>query len=194
MSFASTPRRYVIWSLFIGIAVVILIKLLFLQVFDDSYKILANDIAITRKVEYPPRGVIYDRKGKVMLYNQVVYDLVVTAYEVPKDIDTMLLCKALGIDTTEYKRLFHRAEVKNGPRRKSAMIEQLTPEQTARLQENMYAFPGFELSERYIRTYPDPHAALILGYIGEVSKSKLKDDKYASYRQGDYLGINGLEY
>lgn len=165
-----------------------------LQIFNDQYKILANDIAITRKVIYPPRGVIYDRKGKVMLYNEVVYDLVVTAYEVPKDIDTALLCSALKIDKPTYERLFHRASVKNGPRRKAAMIEQLTPEQTARLQENMYAFPGFELSERYIRTYPNPNAALILGYIGEVSQSKLKDEKYASYRQGDYLGINGLEY
>lgn len=165
-----------------------------LQVFNDEYKILAHDIAITKKVIYPPRGVIYDRKGKVMLYNQVVYDLVVTAYEVPDDIDTMMLCNALGIDTVEYKRLFHRAAVKNGPRRKSVMIEQLTPEQTARLQENMYAFPGFELNERYIRTYPDPHAALVLGYIGEISPLKLKDPKYASYRQGDYMGINGLEY
>lgn len=172
----------------------ILIKLLFLQLFDDQYKILANDIAITRKVEYPPRGVIYDRNGKVMLYNKVVYDLVVTAYEVPKTMDTALMCDALGIDIKEYERIFHRAAVKNGPRRKSAMMEQLSPQQTAKLQENMYAFPGFELSERYIRTYPDPHAALLLGYIGEISKSKLKDDKYASYRQGDYLGINGLEY
>lgn len=194
MSFASTPRRYVIWSIFTGVALVIIVKLLFLQVFNDEYKILAQDIAITKKVIYPPRGVIYDRKGKVMLYNQVVYDLVVTAYEVPDDIDTMMLCNALGIDTMEYKRLFHRASVKNGPRRKSVMIEQLTPEQTARLQENMYAFPGFELSERYIRTYPDPHAALVLGYIGEISPSKLKDPKYSSYRQGDYMGINGLEF
>src|SRR5690606_14180727 len=104
MSFASTPRRYVIWSIFTGVALVIIVKLLFLQVFNDEYKILAQDIAITKKVVYPPRGVIYDRKGKVMLYNQVVYDLVVTAYEVPDDIDTLMLCNALGIDTTEYKR------------------------------------------------------------------------------------------
>lgn len=194
MSFASAPRRYVIWSIFISIALVIIGKLLYLQMFEDQYKILANDIAITRKVIYPPRGVIYDRKGKVMLYNQVVYDLAVTAYEVPKTLDTNLLCRALDIDKKEYERLFHRAEVKNGPRRKSVMIEQLTPAQTARLQENMYAFPGFELSERYIRTYPDASAGLILGYIGEISASKLKDGRYASYRQGDYLGINGLEY
>lgn len=194
MSFAAAPRRYVIWSIFIVIAVVIIAKLLYLQLFEDKYKILSNTVTITRKVEYPPRGVIYDRKGKVMLYNQVVYDLTVTAYEVPKTLDTNLMCTTLGIDKKEYERLFHRAEVKNGPRRKSAMIEELTPEQTARLQENIYAFPGFELTERYIRTYPNPTAALILGYIGEISAAKLKTDKYNSYRQGDYLGINGLEY
>lgn len=194
MSFASQPRRYVILTIFISIAVVILIKLLFLQVFNDEYKILSNDITITRKVIYPPRGVIYDRKGKVMLYNQVVYDLVVTAAEVPKDIDTSMICNALGIDTAQYKKLFHRAAVKNGPKRKSVMIEQLTPEQTARIQENMYAFQGFELNERYIRTYPDNSSALVLGYIGEISPSKLKKEEYSSYRQGDYLGINGLEF
>jgi len=105
MSFASAPRRYVIWSIFISIALIILIKLFFLQLFNDQYKILANDIAITRKVVYPPRGVIYDRKGKVMLYNHVVYDLVVTAYEVPKDIDTAMMCNALSIDKETYKKL-----------------------------------------------------------------------------------------
>lgn len=194
MSFASDPRRYVIWSIFIGVALIILGRLLFLQVFEDKYKILANDIAIYRKVVYPPRGVIYDRKGKVMLYNQVVYDLVITANNVPKDIDTMAMCNMLDIDTADYKRLFHRAAVRNGPLRKSVMIEQLTPEQTAKLQENISTFPGFELSERYIRTYPDSSAALILGYIGEISASKLKDPKYQSYQQGDYTGINGLEY
>ncbi len=194
MSFASAPRRYVIWSIFTVVALIIIGKLLYLQLFQDKYKILADDIAIYRKVVYPPRGVIYDRKGNVMLYNKVVYDLMVTANNVPKDIDTLALCRILEIDTAEYSRLFHRAKVRNGPLRKSVMMEQLSQAQTARLQENIFEFPGFELGERYIRTYPDSAAAHILGYIGEISKSKLKTDRYRSYRQGDYIGISGLEY
>ena len=194
MSFAAAPRRYIIWSIFTCIALIILGKLAYLQLIEDKYKILANDIAITRKVVYPPRGVIYDRKGKVMLYNQVVYDLMVTASEVPKDIDTALLCNILEIDKPKYKKLFHRAEVRNGRLRQSVMIEQLSPKQAARVKENLYAFTGFELKERYNRTYPERNAALILGYIGEISKSKLRTEKYASYKQGDYIGINGLEY
>lgn len=194
MSFNSAPRRYVIWSIFTGVALIILGKLLFLQIFEDKYKILANDIAIYRKVVYPPRGVIYDKNGDVMMYNKVVYDLMVTANNVPKSLDTLALCRILEIDTTEYQRLFHRAEVRNGPLRKSVMMEQLSPQQTARLQENIYEFPGFELSERYIRTYPDSAAAHVLGYIGEISGDKLKTERYESYRQGDYIGISGLEY
>ncbi len=194
MSFASAPRKYVIWAIFIGIATVMVGKLLYLQLFEDKYKILADDIAIYKKVVYPPRGVIYDRNGSVMLYNKVVYDLMVTANNVPKDIDTALMCNILDIDKERYKVLFHRAEVKNGRLRKSVMVEQLNSQQTAKLQENIYEFPGFELSERYIRTYPGTSSALLLGYIGEISASKLKEEQYASYRQGDYIGISGLEY
>lgn len=194
MSFAPAPRRYIIWSIFICISVIILGKLAYLQLIEDKYKILANDIAITRKVVYPPRGVIYDRKGKVMLYNQVVYDLMVTANDVPKNIDTALLCNILEIDKAQYETIFHRAEVRNGRLRQSVMVEQLSPKQAARVKENIYAFGGFELKERYIRTYPEKNSALILGYIGEISKSKLQTEKYAGYKQGDYIGINGLEY
>src|SRR4051812_41514338 len=98
MSVAANPRQLVIRFIFIGVAVVILVRLLFLQVFEDKYKIMANDIAFYRKVVYPPRGVIYDRKGKVMLYNQVVYNLMVTPTKVTHDLDTGQLCEALGID------------------------------------------------------------------------------------------------
>lgn len=193
MAFDSAPRRYVLWSIFIIVASAMLVKLLILQIFEDKYKILADDIAIYRKVVYPPRGVIYDRNGHVMLYNKVVYDLMVTANNVPDDMDTASFCKLLDIDKDEYERLFHRAEVRNGPLRKSVMVEQLSAEQTAHLQENIFSYPGFELSERYIRTYPDTTSAHILGYIGEISKNQLKEDRYLSYRQGDYIGISGLE-
>ncbi|MGN6566344.1 MAG: penicillin-binding protein 2, partial [Flavipsychrobacter sp.] len=78
MSNAANPRQFVIKFIFISIASVMLIRLLFLQIFETKYKVMANDITIYRKVVYPPRGIILDRKGRTMLYNQVVYDLMVT--------------------------------------------------------------------------------------------------------------------
>lgn len=193
MSIAANPRKLIIQLIFVGVALVILIKLLLLQVFEDKYKIMADDIAIYRKVVYPPRGVIYDRKGRVMLYNQVVYDLMVTPVKVSSDLDTASLCSALGIDKTNFEKMLERARIRNGPMRQGVFLEQLTPAQTARFQENQYLFNGFDLVQRYNRTYPRASAGLILGYTGEVSPDMLKQERYESYRQGDYTGMHGLE-
>lgn len=193
MSTAANPRQYVIRFIFIGVAALILIRLFFLQNFEDKYKIMANDIAIYKKVVYPPRGIIYDRKGKPMLYNQVVYDLVVATSTISKNLDTAQLCRVLDIDKKTFEKLVKKVHNKMGPMRKGALIEELTPAQTARFQENLYMFPGFELIERNIRAYPIASAGLMLGYIGEVTSGMLEQERYASYTQGDYTGIQGLE-
>jgi len=163
MSTAANPRQFVIRLIFLGVAIVILIRLLFLQIFEDKYKIMANEIAIYRKIVYPPRGVIQDRKGKVMLYNKVAYDLMVSPYQVKKDLDTDQLCAAIDMDKPTFKKQLERIKIRNGSMRQAVFVEQLSPAQTAHLQENMYLFPGFELVERSIRTYPDPSAGILLG-------------------------------
>ena len=193
MSIAANQRPYILRFIFIGMAIIMLLKLLFLQVFEDKYKVMANDIAIYRKIVYPPRGVIKDRKGKVMCFNEVIYDLSMTAGEVPKTLDTLQLCRMLGIDANNYHAMHERAKWMNGPKRPGTFLSQLTKEQTARFQERFSEFPGFQLVERNIRTYPKPIAGTILGYIGEVSPGMLKRDRFNSYQQGDYVGLNGLE-
>jgi penicillin-binding protein 2 len=193
MSIAANPRQFVIRFIFVGVAIVILTRLLFLQVFEDKYKILANEITIYRKIVYPPRGVITDRKGKVMLYNKVAYDLMVTPHLVKKELDTLQLCAALGIEKPLFEKQLEHIRVRNGSMRQAVFMDQLSPQQTAHIQENMYLFPGFELVERSIRTYPNPSAGILLGYNGEVSSEMLKNPRYNSYQQGDYVGLNGLE-
>ena len=193
MSNAANPRQLVIRFIFIGIAIVMLLRLFFLQLFESKYKIMANDITIYRKVVYPPRGVIYDKKNKVMLYNKIVYDLMVVPANINKNFDTLQFCRAIGIDTATFRHTIKRIVFKNKAVRQSVFMEELNDEQTARFQENMYMFPGFELMQRYIRTYPNNEAGLMLGYIGEVSPEMLKSERYTSYNQGDYTGMNGLE-
>ena len=143
MSNAANPRQYVIRLIFLGIASIILIRLLFLQVFESKYKVMANDITIYRKIVYPPRGIIYDRKGKVMLYNKLVYDILVTPNSIPKGFDTMQFCQALGIDKTVFIKTVERARIRNGGMRQSTFLEELSQEQAARFQENMYQFAPF---------------------------------------------------
>lgn len=193
MPLAANSRELVLKIIFVSVALVMLTRLLFLQLFEDKYKVMANDIAIMRKVVYPPRGVIYDRKDRVMLNNDIVYDLVVTPVEAKRNTDTALFCRTLGIGIEQYARLMNKAVNKSGWVRQSVFIEQLSEAQAARFQENIFMFHGFQMVERSIRSYPKPHAATILGYIGEVSPAMLKKERFQSYNQGDYVGIDGLE-
>ena len=193
MSLAANPRQYIISFIFIGVGSVILLRLFFLQNFEAKYKILANDIAIYKKVVYPPRGVILDRKGKTMLSNTAVYDLMVTPHNIPKTFDTAQLCAALDITKQGFETIMKRVQERNIDVRQSTFMEQLNQEQTAKFKENQYMFPGFDLVERNIRSYDDASAAIVLGYIGEVSPEMLKKPRYVTYRQGDYAGLSGLE-
>lgn len=192
-SSAAKSRRLVLRAIFIGMGLVLLIRLLFLQLFEPKYKIMSADITIYRQVVYPPRGVIYDRKGRVMVYNEVVYDLQMTANNVPRNFDSSALCDILGIDGKTYHQLYEKAKWSNGPMRPGTFLAQLSPAQTARFGENRYSFPGFDLVERNIRSYPEPHGGAFLGYIGEISPRMLTQFRFLSYQPGDYVGLDGLE-
>ena len=173
--------------------ILIITRLFFLQVVEKKYSKLADANAVLRKVVYPSRGIIYDRKGRSILSNDAMYDLVVTPINV-KNIDTAYMCEILQIDKEEFKKRITTAIIKNGSRRVSVFSALLPPEMFGRLQESMYMFqPGFELVQRQIRSYPFNAAANILGYIGEVSPQMLQKPAYSAYNQGDYLGMTGLE-
>ena len=192
MSIAQNPRPWIIRGVFLLMAVVLIARLFQLQVTDDKYKILAEDQAIFRKVIYPARGIITDRKGQDLLYNKISFDLAVTPVKA-KGIDTMALCQLLGINAQDYAKIIDKAIVKNGHQKPSVFMSELSVDKNARLQENIYRFPGFELVERTTRNYPSRVAALMLGYLSEISPAMLESERFSSYRQGDYVGMGGLE-
>src|SRR5687767_5522810 len=153
MSLFNQSRSTVIRLIFLGIFFIILLQLFNLQVISNKYQQLAMDNAVFRKVVYPNRGIIYDRKDRPILNNTIMYDLVVTPYEV-KNIDTLEICEILQIDTAEFKKRMLDVRYKNGNFRPS-IFEDLLPEQLhARLDENIWKFPGFALVERPVRVYP----------------------------------------
>jgi penicillin-binding protein 2 len=167
-------------------------QLVSLQVISNKYKLAADNNAIFRKIIYPDRGIIYDRKKRALLENTISYDLVVIPNEA-KGVDTAALCDILKIDKAEYSKRIVEAIIKN-TRVKAGVFEPfLTPELYAQLNENLYRFPGFSLSERSIRSYPYNTAALVLGYVAEVDVKFLKEHESEGYEMGDYAGMIGLE-
>jgi penicillin-binding protein 2 len=191
MSVFNQSRSNIIRLIFLGLFLVIIVQLFNLQVIQGKYKRMAMDNAVFAKVKYPDRGIIYDRKNRPILNNTIMYDLVVVPNEAKKN-DTFGLCEILGIDTAEYKKRILEARMKNGPYRPSIFEDLLEPQLQARLDENIWKFPGFALVERPVRVYPFNAAAHIMGYIGEADSNIIKRSG-GFYHMGDYVGRNGLE-
>jgi penicillin-binding protein 2 len=192
MSSYYESRQKVIRFIFVAVFAVLVVRLFVLQVLSPQYRMLAMDNAVYRKVVYPDRGIIFDRKGKPILENTLTRELMVLPNQL-KGVDTFGLCRILGIDTTVFRERIVAGILKNGRFRPSVFEATLNMDKFVKLQENIYRFePGFFLQERPIRSYPYKAAAHILGYIGEVDSNILRRTNYF-YQMGDYMGLNGLE-
>lgn len=185
-------RSYIIRLIFLVTIIAIIIQLFTLQVVSSKYQKLAQDNAVIRKIVYPSRGIIYDRKGKAILNNTLMYDLMVTPSEI-KRVDTAYLCQLLEIDTREFKDRIINAILRNGRYRPTAFEELLTPQKYARLEENMWKIgEGFYLQERPVRTYPYNVGAHMIGYVSEVDSAVIARSN-GFYQPGDYAGRSGIE-
>lgn len=170
----------------------IILQLISLQIFSTKYVLAANNNAIFRRIIYPDRGIIYDRKKRALLENTISYDLVVIPNEA-KGVDTATLCDILKISKEEYAKRMIEVIIKNSRVKLGIFEPFLSTEEYAQLTENLYRFPGFSLSERSIRNYPYNTAAHVLGYVAEVDQKFLEKHEADGYEMGDYAGMTGLE-
>src|SRR5574344_2773050 len=183
-----------------GVAIVIvvayIIRLFTLQLWSDDYKKNADSNAFLKKVEYPSRGVITDRKGELLVYNQPAYDIMVVMNEDSGRLDTTEFCEALGI-TKEFfiKRMNNIKDYSKNPGysrfTQQMFMSQVSEGDFAAFYEKMFRFPGFYIQKRSIRQYKYSYAAHVLGDVGEVSEGDIEDDDY--YQPGDYIGKLGVE-
>ena len=185
----SSGRRNVILFIFFSVGVIFLLRLFYIQVLDESYMRSARDNVFRNETEFPARGFIYDRHGKLLVYNAPVYDLMIIPKQV-KDIDTAEFCSLVGISIEGFNERFKKAKTFSSVK-PSIFEKQLSAETYATLQEKLYRFTGFFVQPRTLRKYPEPIAAHLFGYIGEVDTAVTNKDKY--YREGDYIGKSGIE-
>lgn len=182
-------RKYVVGGIIVLAGFILIFRLFFLQVINPGYKDSATRNSKHEQIEYSARGLIYDRNGNVLVYNQPAYDLMYTAREV-SGFDTMDLCSSLDIEKDELISGIKKAK-KYSSYLPYAIVSQISAERYASLQEKMYKFPGFHVQTRTARAYDQPIASHILGYLGEVTDKDLSKDSY--YSIGDNLGRDGLE-
>jgi len=164
-------------------------RLFYLQVIDYSFKAFAENNVLRYITIYPARGLVFDRKGELLVYNEASYDLMILPNQVKK-FDTLDICNLLNITKQVLVQEFKKARAFSLSQ-PSVIAKQLNARKYALIQEKLYKFPGFFLQSRTLRKYPRSIAAHVLGYVGEVNDKMIKNSTY--YKSGDYIGISGIE-
>ena len=182
-------RKFIILGFFLFIGAIYLARLFYVQILVDKYILSANNNVLRYITQYPARGLIYDRFGKLLVYNEAAYDLMVIPRQA-RNIDTMELCRLLGIEKQEFITRLKKARIYS-PYRASVFQSQITRENYGYLEEKLFLFPGFFVQSRTLRKYTYPIAAHTFGYIGEVNPQMIARSSY--YKSGDYIGISGIE-
>lgn len=189
-------RRYVISGIAIVVVLVYIIRLFYLQIIDQSTKDQADNNALVKQTIYPSRGLIYDRNGELLVFNQPIYEITMVMREMGKDWDTTAFCQCLQISRTEFDERI--AEIKDKKKNRGysrwtpqVFMSQLKKEDIATLQESKFLFPGIQIQKRTLRDYTYKAAAHVLGSVCEVNQNDIDRDAY--YARGDYSGRDGLE-
>jgi penicillin-binding protein 2 len=192
-------RKYIIFSLFIGVGIIYTFKLFYMQVLDDTWKHNAEQISEKRREITPPRGVVYDRNGKKIIANRPYYNLNFIEKNITQ-LDTQALAKLLEVEDTfirwrfsEIRRAEGEYKGKSNYRKNRvyAFIQDLTKEEIAHIAPELYRFPGFFESPTSMRAYPFANGANIVGYLAEVSEDEIQNDNF--YKRGDQIGKAGIE-
>lgn len=189
-------RKYVIGGVAVFIVIVYILRLFTLQIMSDDYKKNADSNAFLKKIDYPSRGVITDRNGKLLVFNQPSYDIMIVINEAANRLDTLEFCNALNITKEDFDK--RMATIKDRSKNpgysrftQQLFMSQLSDKDFSIFHEKMFRFPGVYIQRRSIRHYQYPVAAHVLGDVAEVSPADIEEDGY--YQPGDYIGKLGVE-
>lgn len=182
-------RKLLLFITVITVGLLFIARLFYLQVYTENTDALYEDNAIRKVYDYPKRGYVYDRNGKLLVANQPTYDVMVIPREV-MPLDTLEFCALLKITKDYFIETFNKAN-HYSPRLPSPFVPQLSKQDYAALQEKMRKFEGFYIQKRSIRDYQTSIGANVLGDLGEVNQRTIENKPY--YKLGDLIGKQGIE-
>ena len=182
-------RKVLLPSLIIVAALLLVIRIFYLQFVDDSFKLKSDNNAIKIKYDYPERGYIYDRNGKLLVANQASYDIMVIPRDV-ENMDTLEFCQLLDITKEDFLKRMAKAKIYS-PRLPSVFLPQLNKSEFAAFQEKIRKFEGFYFQKRSLRDYEVDYGANVFGFITQVNEKLVAKNPY--YNSGDLIGKQGVE-
>lgn len=182
-------KKFIIGAVVLFLGIIFLMRLFYIQVWTDKYKLDSRNNVLRYITDYPARGLFYDRNGELLVYNQAAYDLMVIPNQT-EELDTTEFLKLVDLEKEEFIRRYNKARSYSS-RKPSVFIADMSAEEYGQLQELLYKYPGFYSQSKTLRKYPLNSAAHLLGYVSEVDKNIIEKNPY--YKMGDHIGRSGLE-
>lgn len=194
MSREGSGKYLVVSAFFILASLVLLGKVGYLQLFDDSFKDRSRTYAIEKQWIYPSRGLIYDRHERLLVHNEGSFDLMVTYNQMDPNMDIAAFCNLLGIDRQTFETNIQKdwTDIRFSKHVPFVFLSKVPPSIFTRTRELLFEYPGFFFQNRNVRAYPYPVGAHVMGYLGEVSRDQVEQSE-GIYLPGDYIGLSGLE-
>lgn len=185
-------RKFVLGGIAVVVIIIYLIRLFTLQLMSDDYKKNADSNAFLKEIQYPSRGLIMDRQGRLMVYNESSYNIMVVMNE-QHGIDTLDFCETMGMTKDEYIQRMLEIKARPNYSRFTPQLfkSQIPAEEFSVLREKLFRFNGFSIEKRSVRHYTTSLGAHVLGDVGEVNDKDIEEDDY--YQSGDYIGKLGVE-
>ena len=174
---------------------IILLRLIYLQVIKgEEFRLLSLNNRIRLHSIEPPRGLIYDRNGYVLVENRPSFDvniIINDAGSVEKTINK--LSAHLNVDPQELTSKLTGS--KNFSAYKPIVLKQdIGRDALASIEAHKYELPGISINVRLLRHYLDlKNAAHLIGYLSEINPAELAGGKYPGRRRGDFIGKFGAE-
>jgi len=178
------------------IFVVLFGRLWQLQVLQyGSYKKLSQENTTRTIPALAPRGIIYDRTGKVIVANRAIFSVYIFPSSVPKDLlnDTLkIVSRIVGIPQGKIAK---QIEDNRARQFESILIkDNLSIKTVTAIEERKHNLPGVVINVRPVRFYPYKSlAAQVLGYVGEIGKDELNQLRESGYKIKDIIGKEGVE-
>lgn len=188
-------RKIYIINFFVVLVIALFVwRLFFLQLSTDRYKLNAINTSIKQEIIFPNRGDILDRNGKLLVSTSASYELDVIPGLIKEEFDTTAFCSMAGITKDYFKARLNsiRNEKHFRPLSPYPLIKNISRENYARIQEQLYLYPAMTIVKRPERKYMVHSAGNILGYINEANEAYIKTDS-TYYKPGDLVGIAGVE-
>jgi len=157
----------------------------------ERYKELAENNHQRTLSLRAPRGVVFDRDGRVLVDNRSSYSIsIVREHTIDIDQTVRTLAAVLGVQEQQVREIVdrHRREPSYRP---ITIVQNATPAQVAAVTVRKWELPDVAVEEVPTRSYPDAMAAHLFGYVTEVSEGQLAQD--ATLKSGDIVGQQGIE-